>query len=346
MWLCVGLAGCFPSPPQATESGDTSGGGSSSSGAVASEGVTTNVDPSTTSSGGESSSSSGGTSSSSSGESSTTGVEGCPGDGVCFPPAPPDWDGPAIMLVGQNEGVEPMCPPGSEELWRAGTDPAAQCDCSECAGEIGCQVGFGFGSNGTCPSYDTSSGCQPFSTALTGQFWMSFSLQVEPGASCDSPVPAEPGFREQSVGCRPKAETCEGGVCLLGRACISRAGDYAECPPAYPDRSLLHTSTIGSDLSCDTCGCGDDASGFFCTEATVALYDAPECAGSPSSKPQLYSDSDACAPYFDADGFVAIEDIASVDIQIPAADCSSDRAFENASGDFVEVGPRTVCCSG
>ncbi|MGH1340860.1 MAG: hypothetical protein ACRBN8_04880 [Nannocystales bacterium] len=311
------------------------------------EGVTTDVDPSTTTTAdAESSSSSGGTSSGSSGESTTTGEQGCPGEGVCFPPAPPRWDGPAVMLVGQSEGVEPMCPPGSEVLWRAGTDPAARCDCSECGGDIGCDVELGFGSNGTCPEGSTGSGCQPFSTELTGQFYMSLALDVSAGAACDSPQPADPGFREQAVGCRPNAETCEGGVCLLGRACISRPGDFEACPPDYPDRSLLYTSASGSDLSCDTCGCGDDGVGFLCTEATVTLYDGPDCAGASSSPPLLAAASGECDPYDDPKGFVAIEEIASVDIQIPQADCSSDRGFENASGEFDVADPRTVCCSG
>lgn len=251
-----------------------------------------------------------------------------------------------IVLVGQDEGVQPMCPPGSEVLWRAGSDPGARCDCSECGGDIGCSVGFGYGSNGFCTSYDTNSGCQPFSSEEEGQFWMSFSLDVSAGAACESPEPAEPDFREHAVGCRPNAEPCEGGVCLLGRACVSRPGDHEECPAEYPERSLLHMSTIGSNLSCDTCDCGEQASASFCTEATVALYDTADCAGEPSSEPQPYGFEDECAPYIDEKAFVAIEDIVSVDIQIPQADCSSNRGFENASGDFVEVGPRTVCCSG
>lgn len=348
MWLSLGLAGCFSSPPQATADGSTSG-GSSSSGVGTSAGVTTNVDPSTTTDAESSSSSDASTSStssssseSSSSESTTTVAEGCPGAGVCFPPAPPEWDGPAIMLMGLDDGMDPMCPPGAAELWRAGADPAAECDCTACGGEVECDVEFGFGSNGTCPSSSTSSGCQPFSTMLTGQLWTSLSLDVSDGSSCESPLPAEPRFREAAVGCQPESPSCDGGVCLLGPACISQSGEH-ECPPGYPDGSLLHMSVIGNDLSCDSCGCGDAKSGFFCSEATVSLYESADCTGAPLEDPLPYGESDMC----DGDpDFVLIEDIASVDIDIPAADCSSSRDFEDASGDFVEGDPRTVCCSG
>ncbi|MBV1859260.1 MAG: hypothetical protein KUG77_12670 [Nannocystaceae bacterium] len=349
VWLCVGLAGCFTSPPGTAESQGTSGGSSSSGTVFSEEGVSTNVDPSTTTSDAASTSSSGLGSSSSSGEgtSTSTGAQGCPGAGVCFPPSPPQWDGPVVVLMDQGEGMGPMCPPGAQEVWRAGTDPAARCDCSQCSGDIGCDVEFGVGGNGSCSANEAAtSGCQPFSTEESGQFWMSFALQVSAGAACESPAPAEPRFRERAIGCQPNApEPCEDGVCLLGRVCISQMGDHAVCPPGFPNRSLLQTSVTGSDLSCDTCGCGDEASGLFCTEAIVGLYGSADCSGTPSAAPQPYSDSAECGPYEGA-SFVLIEEVGSIDVQVPQADCSSDRAFEDASGDLVEAGPRTVCCSG
>lgn len=343
MWLCVGLTGCFSSPPPANSGGSTSGDGSSSSGVVISAGLTTSVNPSssTTTPGAESSSSS--DSSTSSGSSESSGEpEGCPGDGVCFPPAPKGWVGPAIVLMGQEEGQEPMCPQGADVLWRAGTDPAAPCDCSECGGEIGCQVGLGYGAFGSCDSYTTAPGCQPFSSVDTGQFFTSFSISLPAGEACVSPEPGEPVFREQAVGCAPDPMPCEDGVCLLGPACISRPGEHA-CPPGYNDRSVLYNSANGIDLSCDSCDCGDSNSGLFCTGATLRLYDVDDCAGAPIGAPDPMADGDACTGY---PGIVLIEDIVSVDIDIPAADCSSDRDFENASGEIVESGARTVCCSG
>ena len=242
-------------------------------------------------------------------------------------------------------GVEPVCPLGADVLWRAGESPQASCDCSECGGEIECDLVLGYGVFGFCPEELFDSGCQPFSTQLTGQLSTSFSLGVAPGSACESPGPGEPGFREQAVGCAPAAEPCEGGVCLPGPACISQEGDRP-CPPSYPDRSLLHATVSGDELSCDTCGCGDGASGLFCTEAVVALYDSENCAGAPMSTPQPYDQKDACAGYVNTSGITLIEDVVSIDIQIPAADCSSDRGIENAAGDFVESDPRTVCCAG
>lgn len=269
----------------------------------------------------------------------------CPGAGICFPPPPPEWNGPSIMLVGQVEGVEPVCPAGTEEIWRAGAEPAAPCDCSECGGAIGCELDVEYGSNGLCEESTDLAGCQPFSSELTGQFVMSFNLSAIPGESCTSPEPGETEFQELSVGCAPIAKPCDGGVCLLGPACISRLGDLP-CPPAYPERSLLHTSVAGSELSCDSCECGDEESLFVCTEASVAVYESEDCSGDPIEAPHLYQDGEACLNFQEKMSIVLIEEIGSIDVDIPPTDCSSDLVLENALGEFIEEDPRTVCCSG
>ncbi len=78
----------------------------------------------------------------------------------------------------------------------------------------------------------------------------------------------------------------------------------------------------------------------------MAVYESGDCSGEPMEVPYLYQDEDPCQPFQDKSSIVLIEEIGSIDVDIPAADCSSDRGIENAAGELTEVGPRTVCCAG
>lgn len=246
--------------------------------------------------------------------------------------------------TGDSDSIPPLCPPGSKELWRAGRNPEAMCDCDGCSDEgVQCDATLDFGANGFCEASVSGTGCQPIDSMLVGQFWVAFEISTTPGSACTLPMPGEPEFTSRTVACEPMGESCDGGgLCVEGPACIWQDGDQ-ECPPPFMDKTVVFDDFEAQDLSCDVCACGQGA--FFCEEATLTPYAEPACGGEPVASSVDYSPT-SCGSYADPDNFVLIDEIASIDIQPIPPDCSSPLgAPVAADGSLTPMGPRTLCCT-
>lgn len=333
------LVGCFSDPPGA--SADSTGEGGSSS----------STDPGSTSVAGSSSSSSSSDASSTSGESTSTSTtqsldtstgraEACPGDGVCVASPPPEWSGPVIALFAEDGQLDPVCPPTTTEVWAAGRNPAAMCQCDDCSAEnVACDVTLGWGANGFCEtSSEWLTGCQPFTSDELGQFYLSVELEPAEGAGCSPPEPSAAQFRTRAVACEPQGPSCEGGTCMSGRACVWQEGDV-DCPDEFSDKTLLYDGVETETASCDGCDCGENST--LCDSATVSLHGEEMCSDLPVAPPGEYGGG-ACVPY--DEGFVLIQDLAGIDVQPIASDCSSSAGTIAATATFIESKARTLCC--
>jgi|GEM_PF-2549310 len=251
------------------------------------------------------------------------------------------WNGPVVGRIASLGQPDPLCPPGTDELWRGGENPVALCDCNSCsAGGLECDVVLDWGINGHCDvDAIAESGCLPFSAPENGQFTLAFEISP-PAGDCTPPIPTGPEFQRRGVACSPNGDACgEGGTCVQGPACIWQTGEH-ECPPAFEQRTVLYESFDAGALNCDACECGGGET--LCEEATVSLYGAADCTGEPIAEPNTYS-SYACLAYDDPMVTVLTESIGSIDIDAEP-DCSSSKGAVPASGKISTANPTTLCC--
>lgn len=266
----------------------------------------------------------------------------CPAPTECVPAPPPGWSGPVAVQFAEDLEPDPTCPPLTSELHHGGRNPAAACDCNDCSGEnVECDVQLRWGVNGFCDSVSDWSECQPFAAPDEGQFYFGIDAEPVEGTACSAPEPSLAQFRTRAVVCEPQAGTCDdGGTCVAGPVCIWQDGEH-ECPGAFGQPTVLHREVVGEGLACDTCNCG--AGSTFCEGATISVYDSPACSGAPLAEPYEPAFGE-CTSYQDPETFVLAEDVASIDIAMNPADCSSDVDTALASGSFVESMPFTLCC--
>ncbi len=344
-WVaCLLLVGCFSDPPSGGSGGDT---GSS----TGSPSTSSTTNPTSADASAEGSTSTFGSSTADTFDLTTIGSttnepEGCVLDESCIMPPPPSWNGPLVGRIVEDALIDPMCPPGTDEVFRAGRDPAAACDCTECSSEdVACDVNIEWGVFGSCNTTTIGTGCQPFHSEESGQLFLAVEVGGGKAAACTLPEPSQPQFRLRAVACQPPDRACEdGGTCVAGRACIWREGEHA-CPPAFEAREVLYDGFDAEDLSCDTCGCALD--GIPCSEATLTPYGEESCDGDAVAQPLTYFsvNDPVCESYFDPGQVVLADDVFSLDIETNEVGCSSNQDVAAASGTFTTVAPLTLCCS-
>lgn len=195
----------------------------------------------------------------------------CPTECIAFPPS--DWRGPAEVRTSSND-VQPECSghygiPADLGFAEFTVEPSdCQCTCDGNFEKVFAMLYAGADcvtnpctshnlENGVC--FTPTNGCAPG------------AIEVEPAPNACEPAVSEfhpPPEPELHVAvCEsadpPSTDGCpQGTFCpvLAGNAvCVWSAGDKPVCPPAFPDRRVMHHA-FDDDRGCSPCECRVDGS--------------------------------------------------------------------------------------
>ena len=191
---------------------------------------------------------------------SFAGCRAIAGVGNDYRTAPPAWEGPVSLLLGEG-GVAPECPPGFDE--RSRLHLGVRSDDVECSCEVpveACRVDLQY-SSAQCLGIGKTVTLEP-ATCTPVELNQGMAVTptlTETGLACESsgPLPA-PHFDEVARACA----TCRDAGCAQpppdARECYLRVGDYP-CPEDDPHEDrILYYENVVDERHCDcgvaTCG--------------------------------------------------------------------------------------------
>lgn len=281
----------------------------------------------------------------------------------CSAPAPEGWFGPTVHARLDPGDILPECPdevgdPGPS-LVDGFVDPGpAVCECScEVMQGQNCSMSLVHSAESDCGQqcfegyympycYYNYSGFVAVTDACTNVEIEGFAhFQINPGGGGGSCQKQDdeliPPFSWTSAirTCRLPADamSCDDGVCLPevpagfeAKWCIYKEGDV-ECPAgSFTHKSVFYTG-VDDTRGCSNCSCG--AAAGDCSEATLMVFDEPDCAGEPSA---TITGAEACVP---ATGASVAADLGS-EGGCPVTNMAMPE------GNIVPSGAFTFCCDG
>lgn len=277
--------------------------------------------------------------------------------GVCLPPAPADWNGPAVFVDSEDSNDSPGCPDSFPEevamLHDELVAPAAECAC-ECGDALGAScdtlVLEFHGADSTClgganDEYVIGSSCEDEpSVTNSSRFWSVDQPGLVGGAcspTAETTVPG-PTWTTDTLVCgmaSSRHETCEGGrTCVptppsdsFSSVCIWRPGSF-ECPAGGFTEQFVRYSTFTDDRDCSACSC--DSPEGDCV-GNVRLWPSDDCSGGLAA---------GTVPV--GGGCIAsVDSVSSADRgSISVADASCAPLGGEAIGEAAPSDPHTFCC--
>ncbi len=282
---------------------------------------------------------------------SDTGASACVGANACVEDAPPGWDGPGAIYVGDSDAPPPACgvyPDSATTTFEdlAAPDAACDCACGDPTGE-GCSGGTlrqysGFNCVTLAQnSWDIGQSCVNLDSGSGSRWRLSgVEYEAEPCAPQPSMELPEVGFDTAVLTCEGAVDAggCEQGVCLPTAAdpfepglCVWTEGDVA-CPGGtYSERTVRYTD-FQDDRGCDACACA--APEGECSTAQVSLISS-SCGNLPFTTIVQGS----CT--------AAGSSVGAVDLLTggPSGSCAPVGG-ETATGEVTPTSAVTYCCAG
>lgn len=355
--VVVTLAACFNDA--APELGDDDDNGTSSGSstatattatATATTGGTTNAssstDPATTDPT-SASSTTNSAESSTSADSSDVGM--CSSGELCLPPAPPEWQGPVGVRVGQDP---PACPRSfvpQELLMSLDAVPMSSCSCGCGSVDVQCSASVGIFADEdvdcVTPLIETvvTQTCsEPIGVAASAR--VQVELPIQQTVDCGIPIRVDdiPTLETTSfrvcVPPRPKDSCGDDGGCFTNeimsfdRQCVIRPGDVM-CPPnqPYSERTTVSTE-IPDNRGCPGCDC-DSPTAVTC--GSIAVRGSTDCSGPPAQ-----AGSGTCESLPNAAGDITLR------FQPPTVrgGCTPSDGAPEPTGSATLGQPLTLCC--